>query len=455
VDKNKYLWLGGVVVLGLALRFLVFAHFAKNPSENFLPGGKLGDAFWYDQIAVNILHGQGFSASVAEPYDPDPVRTPIYPLFLVAVYSLFGHELRAVVVVQILISMFSCILVFKIGCTVFGDFKTGIAAALMLAVEPDSLFISNHVLTETLFTCLLAGEFCLMAKQYGKLSLASLVGLFIIMAAATLTRPVFIFFPVFMAGFIVYQCFRSRLAKNCIALTLLPMALYFFLIGFWCYRNYRIFGVFEISTIGSYNLFYYNAAGIESRRLGISIDEARERLEETYFKNEKNIDSLSHSKKMLIARKHAIEHIMKYPLYFLKDAMSNMVSTFVPQGAAIKQLIGKGEKTGLRDIFEQEGIAGAFRQISRMDKSILALLAGISVVLLLIYASAVVGIVRALKNKHFYFTFLFLAAIAYLIIVPVLAGFGDARFRIPAVPFISLFAGYGIVRLIYMKGDAA
>jgi hypothetical protein len=118
-------------------------------------------------------------------------------------------------------------------------------------------------------------------------------------------------------------------------------------------------------------------------------------------------------------------------------------------------LIGKGEKTGLRDIFEQEGIAGAFRQISRMDKSILALLAGISVVLLLIYASAVVGIVRALKNKHFYFTFLFLAAIAYLIIVPVLAGFGDARFRIPAVPFISLFAGYGIVRLIYMKGDAA
>ena len=49
------------------------------------------DGHVYAQIANNLLEHHVFSHADKEPYNPSLIRLPGYPLFLAAVYSVFGH----------------------------------------------------------------------------------------------------------------------------------------------------------------------------------------------------------------------------------------------------------------------------------------------------------------------------------------------------------------------------
>lgn len=327
LKREDYLKLVGIVLLGFALRLIVFTFFIKEPEKHFLPGGQLGDAFWYDRIAVNLMNGNGFSAALTEPYLPDSIRTPIYPVFLTIIYCLFGHKIYFAILAQIFISLITAILVFNLSKLIWRSTTAGIASMSLFIVDPDTLFISNYLLTETLFTFFVTISLFLISKQWDNESWALLIISFIIMAIATLTRPIFIYLPMVIMGVVSVRYYKLGRLKDYIWIIILSLLSYFALISIWCYRNYRTFGVFEISPIGSYNLFYYGTAGIESQRLGISIDEARKKLDDTYFNDTKFL-SLNFPKKMSIARNYALKHITKYPYYFSKITVNNIIATF-------------------------------------------------------------------------------------------------------------------------------
>ena len=50
------------------------------------------DAVGYDTLARNIMNGQGFSLQAGPPFEPTLYRTPVYPYFLVGLYSVFGFQ---------------------------------------------------------------------------------------------------------------------------------------------------------------------------------------------------------------------------------------------------------------------------------------------------------------------------------------------------------------------------
>lgn len=74
------------------------------------------------------------------------------------------------------------------------------------------------------------------------------------------------------------------------------------------------------------------------------------------------------------------------------------------------------------------------------------LLIGTLSFLLFIYVTVIVGIVRAIKKNHYYIIVLFTSVIAYLVIIPAITGYSDARFRIPAMPFMCVFSGFAFLR---------
>jgi 4-amino-4-deoxy-L-arabinose transferase-like glycosyltransferase len=88
------------------------------------------DAQGYDRLARNLRAGYGFSLQDAPPYFPDGLRTPLYPLFVGAVYTLAGERPLAVAVLQAILDSLTALLVAAIAGTLLGQHTGGVAAVL-------------------------------------------------------------------------------------------------------------------------------------------------------------------------------------------------------------------------------------------------------------------------------------------------------------------------------------
>src|SRR5262249_11329658 len=69
------------------------------------------DEFRYTIPATNMLAGRGFSSFANAPYLPTIHTMPLYPLFIAAVYRLFGNNNLTVRAIQAVTDLGACILV--------------------------------------------------------------------------------------------------------------------------------------------------------------------------------------------------------------------------------------------------------------------------------------------------------------------------------------------------------
>src|SRR5689334_1095184 len=77
-----------------------------------LPTDEPDDGRLYARIANNLLDHGSFSIAIEEPFEPTYIRLPGYPLFLAAVYKLFGRDNNtAVRVIQGIVDTLTCWLV--------------------------------------------------------------------------------------------------------------------------------------------------------------------------------------------------------------------------------------------------------------------------------------------------------------------------------------------------------
>jgi len=92
-----------LVVLAAAFRIAIV---------HYLPNDTTDDSLGYEQIARNVLERHVYTNYAEPPYTPTLVRLPGYPLFLAAIYSVFGHTNNtAVRIVQALLDTGTCLLV--------------------------------------------------------------------------------------------------------------------------------------------------------------------------------------------------------------------------------------------------------------------------------------------------------------------------------------------------------
>src|SRR5207249_10782649 len=98
-------WLVLVILLFVAAFFRVsVAHWLANDNPD--------DGRVYAQIARDVLEQHVFSQDAEASYQPTLIRTPGYPLFIAAVYSVLGHSNNgAVRIVQAFIDTATCALV--------------------------------------------------------------------------------------------------------------------------------------------------------------------------------------------------------------------------------------------------------------------------------------------------------------------------------------------------------
>src|SRR5881394_61748 len=96
----------------LYVLLLILAFSFRVAVARYLANDSPGDGKLYALMARNMLEQHVFSHDTEPPYSTSLIRLPGYPLFLAAVYSVFGHDNNtAVRIVQALLDTATCVLV--------------------------------------------------------------------------------------------------------------------------------------------------------------------------------------------------------------------------------------------------------------------------------------------------------------------------------------------------------
>ncbi|HVS81680.1 MAG TPA: glycosyltransferase family 39 protein [Pyrinomonadaceae bacterium] len=149
------------------LALLAFAATFRIAVAHWLPNDAPDDGRVYAQIARNVLEQHVYSHETEAPYDPTLIRLPGYPLFLAAIYKVFGHGNNgAVRIVQALIDTAMCALIALLAFYWEPDEErkraTAIAALALAAVCPFTTIYAATILTEVPTTFLVMAM-CLAA----------------------------------------------------------------------------------------------------------------------------------------------------------------------------------------------------------------------------------------------------------------------------------------------------
>jgi len=232
------------------------------------------DSFQYLALRDGFLHRCGFAFWTGGACGtPDVFRTPLYPAFL----ALFGNSWRSALACQALLGALVCAAVVAFVYDRYGGASAAFAGGVV-ATDVPSILNTKLVTTEALcqFT-LTIGVLLFLSGCYptprtrSPFLRVTIGGLFVALSA--LARPAAISALPILVLVLLFAGKCSGTARiRLVALGLvLPTALLFA----WMFRNYRVSGAWTVSTEGTQVLYFYTAPGVLSESSGESIESIR------------------------------------------------------------------------------------------------------------------------------------------------------------------------------------
>lgn len=198
----------------------------------------------YDQIAHNIVAGEGFSFDMygSNPVSPTAWMAPVYPYLLAGYYKLFGNNLTGMAVIQALAGGITCLLVGLCGSAIAGS-GIGLISAVIFALYPEMILLPLKFVAESwllLWTMLI---FWLGIKYNETRKRWMIVVCGILCGVAALTRVSALAYPIgLMFWFLVKGRFSRRLLTDSALLLLLTAAT----IAPWTVRNCMVMDKFVL-----------------------------------------------------------------------------------------------------------------------------------------------------------------------------------------------------------------
>ena len=243
--KKELIFLLVIFCFAFLLRFAYCLLFQDNIL--YIEQNIFGDTQSYANLARSILDGRGLNGSAFRP--------PVYPVFLAGVYFLFGEGYWPLRVIQIIISSFTCMLVYLLGKNCL-DHRTGLIAACINSIYPFFIFFSAFTLTETLYILLLVASVFLLSRTVEQPQKHRLLASGILLGLTVLCRPSTIIFLVFLFGGLIFSpIWSGSKVKNIAILFLLAILT----ISPWSIRNYLTFRQFvPLTTMGGHTFWEGN-----------------------------------------------------------------------------------------------------------------------------------------------------------------------------------------------------
>ena len=209
----------------------------------------------YSDIAVNLARGHGFVAEAGG--EPIIWRAPLYPVFLAAVYALFGeHNETGVFLAQSVLDSLTAVLIFYMGTRLFGE-TVGFVSAVTFALHPLSAYYSLRFLSEPLFTLAFTAVIASWIAAATSRRIIAYMTVGALIALASLVKPIALGLWPLLATCALYQL-REEPVRALFATTALTVACLIALSP-WALRNYRVTGeLVAVATGGGYALWLGN-----------------------------------------------------------------------------------------------------------------------------------------------------------------------------------------------------
>ena len=198
----------------------------------------------YQTTVENLLDGKGYLEGEFRAFRP-----PLFPLIHAGILAVFGRDnILALRLFFIMIGSITCVGIYLIARDIF-RLKLAILTGLLLALSPQHIWYSIHILSEcpyTLFLVFLV-YFLLKAVQKNKLVFSCVAG--ILLGLSLLTRSILAgFLPLYLLWVIVVYKNKLSAIKH-FAVLLIPALL---ILSPWVIRNYMVLDTFvPLSTDGA------------------------------------------------------------------------------------------------------------------------------------------------------------------------------------------------------------
>jgi 4-amino-4-deoxy-L-arabinose transferase-like glycosyltransferase len=235
-------WLA-LVLLALAIRLAAVGLLAGiAPVENDL-------ALRYDPIAFSLLAGEGFRRDGM----PTAVSPPVYPLFLAAVYGVFGASEGAARIALAVVDAATVGLVFLLARRLFGA-RTAVFAALGAAFLPYSIVQIVYGGSDTLFLFLHTAFLAAFVHAWLSGRRGAFAAAGALLGAATLCRAVPLLLPALLVALLL-AAGRAPMRQRAVRAALLAVC-FTAVVAPWIVRNYLVFDRFvPVQTLGGLHLF--------------------------------------------------------------------------------------------------------------------------------------------------------------------------------------------------------
>jgi len=408
----------------------------------------LSDSDDYLNASEN-LYWQGvlYCGDLSEPIVEEQFtrRPPFYPILLGAA-TLTGSRIPALLI-QILISMASIFLVFKMFLPNLQTVKSGkqavIFATILLIATPAQFIYSNLIMAEILFQFLLVGM-AWSVYNYLENKESRFVWLFhLFLTLGMATKPVL--FPFAIVCMILSLALFIKTKKKAFILALLFPVVW---IGFYSIWNYNRTGTAQYSSIQTANLVNYNfryfLMGQEgSEYAAAEVDRLYDICGEEASYPEKN-KCLEKG-----VRKIVLEQPLNYGIFHLKGSLRYFIDPGRFDLLTFLNLEESGSP-GILYVLNQEGIRGVFKFLKQEGWALLSILVLIALFKLVKITGFIIYLIRVKTGLPFR---IFLALlVGYLALVT--GPLGASRFLLPVELFLIGGAVLGWSSLLLKKPEA-
>lgn len=366
------------------------------------------DSRAYDQIGKNLAEGFGYRENRSKNYESDTaiVRAgPAYEFFLAGIYKVFGHRYEAVWATQALLHALTAWLLFLIARRIFTSEKAGLLAALLFGLHPDLIEISAMLMTETVylfFITLVVFVFVGVCRSKNGLGCQSII-LGTVAGLAVLTRPTVI---LFLLPILFFYIFKKEFRSGGVFLFVFIAVL-----APWAIRNYLIYHQFILTTLtGSFNLWIGNTLASQGGQISGGFNPFDEYVRLQGFGGIKEK-----------ASQEFLFFVLNYPVVFIKLSLLRIIRFFSlirPMGfwfyqSGAKQLVFILSSLVWGAIFFISGYSGSIA-LWRERKALL----------------------------NYFIVFALLAPLPLIFTVV------QSRYRFQMYPFLAIFGGYFISKLL-------
>lgn len=400
---GKWPWI--VFAVALLVRGALLFELADTPLLEFVLGDAKNYVAWGREIASGNWLG-----------DETFYQAPLYPYFLGTLFTGLGDSLFSVRVVQIFVGAAGCALLALAGAR-FQAPRAGIAAGLMLALYAPAFYADAMLQKSVLDIFLVCLSLWLLSVVATEGSARSCVGLGVALGTMMLTRENALVFPLVL---VPWMAFRSKLAaerrRAFIALLLLGISLVLVPVVL---RNWVVGGEFHLTTSQFGHNFYIGnnpaADGTYAPLLEGRGDPRIERLDAIALAEHAEGRKLSPSEVSKFYSDRAWRYIGEQPFDWLALMLRKVALVF----------------TSIEMVDTED-------QYTHAESSIVLWSAGVLFHFGIVFPLAVLGVFVSWHRRERLLP-LYLMFTIYTATLVVFYVF--ARYRLPLVPFLMLFAG--------------